>query len=84
MTDENEPIGRSKTAAMGAVLEARDRVVTDNEDLVSDVLSAGVMQEVFDAAWRHQFEEVRSAAKSDMRTLIKDAIDEVLMRNSAS
>lgn len=71
-------VDRSQTAAHEAVREASERIASQLEDgRVSEVLSKEFIDEVFQLAWRHQFEDDRRVVSRQLRDLFRDRVSEV-------
>lgn len=71
-------VDRSRAAAHDAIHEASERLASNvRDDRVSEVLSKEFIDEVFQLAWRHQFEDDRQAVARELRELFGDRVTEV-------
>src|SRR5690606_7795279 len=78
--EESEQVERSEAAASAAVLEARPDVVeAADHELVPQIVTEELVDEVFRLAWRHQFDDNRRAIRSRLRELVADRVAELLL-----
>lgn len=64
---------RTKGAALEVLQDARQQVADDMEDH-SDLLTPELLAEVFEQAWRSQFEEERRYARREVRDIVTDCL----------
>ena len=67
---------RTADAARAILLELRDKEVQRLDESTREILSESLVSEIFEQAWRHQFEEDRRQAKRDLRQVVADAIEQ--------
>jgi hypothetical protein len=74
---------RTKDAAIGTLLSLRDDVLDEIKDTeVSSLFSEQLIRDVFDQAWRLQFEETSAEFQHATRDLINDLLEAALGRTS--
>jgi len=73
-------MNRTKDGALQVLREVAAKVRPSLEDSVAkELLTPELVGAVLDSAWQHQFDEDRSAFKSDIRQLITDAIEQRML-----
>jgi hypothetical protein len=66
----------AQRVVLGLRAEAATAAATQS---AKELLSAEVVERVFDIAWRHQFDEDRATARRLLRQLVSDAVEEHLL-----
>lgn len=73
-------IDRSKDAAREAVARAAAEVLDSlDDDMAKSVVSDELIEEVFEIAWRHQFDDNRTPIRTEVQQVVSDRVVEVLL-----
>lgn len=67
---------RTADAARKILSEQREKSLQGLDDYIQGIVSEALLSEVFDQAWRFQFEEDRSQVKRAIRQLVADVIEQ--------
>lgn len=80
MSDESERIGkggeRTRGTAFSVLLEEfrSARRSLDNEEPGKSILTENLLREIFRSAWKNQFDDERSAFRSEVREIVQDSV----------
>ncbi len=65
----------TRESAQRVVLDVRSDAASSGTLSAAELLSEDLVERVFDLAWRHQFDEDRTAARRLLRQLVSDAVE---------
>lgn len=71
---------RTRHRATDVVLRlSGDGLAADANELLADVMSAALLEEVLDISWRHQFDEDRAVPRREIKAAVSDAVESRLL-----
>jgi hypothetical protein len=72
---------RTRQRATDVVLRlSGEGLAADGNELVADVMSAALLEQVLDISWRHQFDEDRAAPRREIKAAVADAVESRLLK----
>jgi hypothetical protein len=76
-------VNRTRDGALAVLKQTADAVRGGIDDNAArDLLTEELLAAIFDAAWRHQFAEDRSAFRNEVKELVTDAIEAMLLKEA--
>jgi hypothetical protein len=79
VTEFGSSVTRSEPAAKAAVAESYTTVISQADDSVRELVTEGLIAEIFDYAWQRQFDEDQSVLKKTIQQIVQDRIEESLL-----
>ena len=74
---------RTKDSALRTLMALQREEVEHLDEHTGSILTESLVTEVFEIAWRYQFEEDRRQPRRDVRDIVQDAAQESVLEEEA-
>ncbi len=76
------PAPRTKATASAVIMELYPEAASELADPgIRTVFTASMVEEVFNQAWKHQFEDDRNSFQARLRDIVREAVENMSARH---